>query len=126
MISVKSFKLSSGQECNDSARTMERMEELLILSQQLDFRWRDQQHHKDYQQYYYQNHTINSITIDLYFEGFFQKVEIPQTFFREFFRAQFEYGGNNRVDFDGDCSRQLIMITKSAEFMANRFVCTKI
>jgi len=26
------------QECNDSARTMERMEELLILSQQLDFR----------------------------------------------------------------------------------------
>ena len=47
-------------------------------------------------------------------------------FFREFFRAQFEYGGNNRVDFDGDCSRQLIMITKSAEFMANRFVCAKI
>ena len=27
------------QECNDSARSMERMEELLILSQQLDFRW---------------------------------------------------------------------------------------
>lgn len=57
---------------------------------------------------------------------FFRRQKFLRLFFREFFRAQFEYGGNNRVEFDGDCSRQLIMIAKSAEFMANRFVCTEI
>ena len=69
----KIFKPSSGQECNDSARTMERMEELLILSQQLDFRWRDQEDQKDDQHYYHHQHTINSITIHLYCEGFFRR-----------------------------------------------------